>query len=62
MTCPDSRAALRLRDVQDTRLRSVAAPPTGAPRLVLEHVQRLSIKDCRPLKDREVKAVELKSY
>ena len=49
---PEQRPAMQLIDVKGAELRNVALQkPDGAPRLVLESVKDLLIKDCHLLED-----------
>lgn len=59
----ETRPAMVLTDIKNIKLRNVTVEKGSNPAtIVLKNVSDLSIKDSKPLKDIEVKKVEMKSY
>jgi len=59
----ETRPAMILSDIEGIKLRNVTADKGTDPKfLKLKNVNGLSIKDSKPLKDREIKKVKMKSY
>ncbi|MGQ7946050.1 rhamnogalacturonidase [Flavobacterium sp. WC2509] len=59
----ETRPAMIVTDVKGIKLRNIAAQKgSNAELLVLKDVSNLSIKDCKPLKNKEFKKTRTKSY
>ncbi len=59
----EQRPAMIINDVEGIKLRNVTtAKGKNDASLVIKNVTELSIKDCKPLNDIEIKQVKAKSY